>query len=407
VPTEYWALAAFAAIVGLGVGVWLGRRSIIQARSQAVLADFAASNSALSHPTQQVEPVPLPGATAAQLGEQLEPADQLGIGLVRINSDGTVESANRSAADLLGWRPRGLVGKSMLETFLDHGVEQLVAEARREGHASGEYVLSGEPPKTMSLHVWQADDGGAWIALTDVSELNRLRRIRTEFVGNLSHELRTPLSTVRLLTESLTLESERMELPPRVKDSISKIDVETGHLVQMVNELLDLAKIEQGDAPMRHDDVDMVRVVDEAIARLTVYADRQNVSLRTEVELDAGTVVAGDEDRLGQLLANLIHNAIKFSLAGGEVLVHVRGDKDNVLVEVADHGPGIPSADLNRIFERFYKVDRARSRGRGGTGLGLAIARHIVDRHRGHIWVQSEEGSGSSFFVSLPKAAPA
>jgi signal transduction histidine kinase len=125
------------------------------------------------------------------------------------------------------------------------------------------------------------------------------------------------------------------------------------------------------------------------------------------VEEDAGTVVAGDEDRLGQLLANLIHNAIKFSPPGGEVVVHVRGDKENVLVEVEDHGPGIPSADRNRVFERFYKVDRARSRGRGGTGLGLAIARHIVDRHRGHIWVQSEEGSGSSFFVSLPKAAPA
>ena len=118
----------------------------------------------------------------------------------------------------------------------------------------------------MSLHVWQADDGGVWFALTDVSELTRLRRIRTEFVGNLSHELRTPLSTVRLLTESLMLEAERTELPPRVRESIGKIDVETGHLVQMVNELLDLAKIEQGDAPMRHDDVDMTRVVEESIA---------------------------------------------------------------------------------------------------------------------------------------------
>lgn len=295
----------------------------------------------------------------------------------------------------------------MLEAFLDHSVEEVVAEARRNGHASSEYVLSGEPPKTLSLHVWVADDGGVWIALTDVSELIRLRRIRTEFVGNLSHELRTPLSTVRLLTESLMLESERTELPARVRDSITKIDVETGHLVQMINELLDLAKIEQGDAPMRHDDVDLTRVVDEAIARLSVYAERQSVSLRTEVEPGGATVVVGDEDRLGQLLTNLIHNAIKFSPAGGEVMVRVRGDKENVLVEVQDHGPGIPSADRNRIFERFYKVDRARPRGRGGTGLGLAIARHIVDRHRGHIWVQSEEGKGSSFFVSLPIAAPA
>jgi len=399
VPIEAWLLAVGAAVVAVVVGVFigisLGRRSIIQARSHAVLDDV---NSA---PGQAAA-----GASVAQLGEQLEPADELGIGLVRIGQSGRVESANRSAADLLGWRLRGLVGKSMLEAFLDHGVEDLVQTAKTTGHASGEYVLSGEPPKSLSVHVWQADDGGVWIALTDVSELIRLRRIRSEFVGNLSHELRTPLSTIRLLTESLALEAERTDLPPRVRESISKIDVETGHLVQMVNELLDLAKIEQGDAPMRHDDVDLVRVADEAIARLSTYAERQDVGLRVETEPGLATTVVGDEDRLGQLLANLIHNAIKFSPAGSEVVVRVRGDKENVLIEVEDHGPGIPQADRNRIFERFYKVDRARSRGRGGTGLGLAIARHIVDRHRGHIWVQSEEGRGSSFFVSLPKADP-
>ena len=398
-PIEAWLLAVGAAVVAVVVGVFigisLGRRSIIQARSHAVLDDV---NSA---PGQAAA-----GASVAQLGEQLEPADELGIGLVRIGQSGRVESANRSAADLLGWRLRGLVGKSMLEAFLDHGVEDLVQTAKTTGHASGEYVLSGEPPKSLSVHVWQADDGGVWIALTDVSELIRLRRIRSEFVGNLSHELRTPLSTIRLLTESLALEAERTDLPPRVRESISKIDVETGHLVQMVNELLDLAKIEQGDAPMRHDDVDLVRVADEAIARLSTYAERQDVGLRVETEPGLATTVVGDEDRLGQLLANLIHNAIKFSPAGSEVVVRVRGDKENVLIEVEDHGPGIPQADRNRIFERFYKVDRARSRGRGGTGLGLAIARHIVDRHRGHIWVQSEEGRGSSFFVSLPKADP-
>ena len=395
-PIEYWLLAGGAAVVGLIVGVWWGRRANIQARSQSALAEAAVT------PTETAPS----GVPVTQLGEQLEPADQLGIGLVRVNAAGVVDSANRSAADLLGWRPRGLVGKSMLEAFLDHGVEEMALQARRDGHASGEYVLSGEPPKTLSLHVWQADDGGEWIALTDVSELNRLRRIRTEFVGNLSHELRTPLSTVRLLTESLALEAERTDLPPRVRDQISKIDVETGHLVQMVNELLDLAKIEQGDTPMRHDDVDLVRVAEEAIARLRTYADRQDVGLRVEAELGLETTVVGDEDRLGQLLANLIHNAIKFSPAGSEVVVRVRGDKENVLIEVEDHGPGIPQSERNRIFERFYKVDRARSRGRGGTGLGLAIARHIVDRHRGHIWVQSEEGRGSSFFVSLPVAQP-
>jgi two-component system phosphate regulon sensor histidine kinase PhoR len=395
VPIEYWFAVAIVVAAAFGAGLWLGRRSIVQPRSHAVMDSFAAAQAASPERS---------GATVDQLGEQLEPADELGIGLVQVNRAGTVESANRSAADFLGWRPRGLVGKSMLEAFLDHSVEELAARARSDGHASADYTLSGEPPKTLSLHAWQADDGGLWIALTDVSELMRLRRIRTEFVGNLSHELRTPLSTVRLLTESLSLEAERTELPPRVREQIGKIDVETGHLVQMVHELLDLAKIEQGDSPMRHDDVDMARVAREAISRLDTYAGRQSVRLRLDAADDVRATVIGDESRLAQLLANLIHNAIKFSPADSEVAVHVRSDEENVLVEIEDHGPGIPAADRNRIFERCYKVDRARSRGRGGTGLGLAIARHIVDRHRGHIWVQSEEGKGSSFFVSLPSA---
>ena len=400
-PIEYVVLAAVAAVAAVVVGIWLGKRPQFANRSRAVGALPPATTIV---PAQVVVAVaPEPGASAAELGAQLEPTDHLGIGLVQVGPSGIVETANAAAAELLGWRQRGLVGKTMIEAFLDHGVEDLVARARADGHASTEYVLSAEPPKTLSLHAWRANDGGMWIALTDVSELTRLRRIRTEFVGNLSHELRTPLTTMRLLTESLLLDAERTDLPQRVRDSIAKIDVETGHLVTMVNELLDLAKIEQGDAPIRRDAVDITRVAEESVSRLTVFAERKGVTLRTEVEADRRAVVTGDEDRLGQLLANLIHNAIKFSPAGATVVVRVRDETENVIVEVEDNGPGIPPEDRNRIFERFYKVDRARSRGRGGTGLGLAIARHIVDRHRGHIWVQSTEGTGSTFFVSLPK----
>lgn len=401
-PLEYWVLLAVAAAAGIVVGVLGSRRS--RANPETSGSAAAGARHAVLVAAAPAAAAPAGPAVDAR-GEQLMPADQLGIGLINVGRTGTVAATNRAADDLLGSRSRGLVGKSMLETFLDHTVEELVATARREGHAAGEYSLSGEPQRTVAVNVWQADQGAVWIALTDVSELQRLRRIRTEFVDNLSHELRTPLSTVRLLTESLSLEAERTELPPRVRESIAKIDVETGHLVQMVNELLDLAKIEQGDTPLRRDTVDMARVVDETIGRLRVYAERQNVELKIDKGQDAQDAkVLGDEDRLSQVLANLVHNAIKFSPAGAEVLVHVRTEPENVLVEVEDYGPGIPTVDRNRIFERFYKVDRARSRGRGGTGLGLAIARHIVERHRGHIWVQSEEGRGSKFFVSLPRA---
>ena len=335
------------------------------------------------------------------------PADQIGVGLMLVDADGRIAAANESVQRLLGTRLDSLEGRSTLEAFIDHTVEQLVHDARSNGSATGEHVSAGEPQRTLAVHAWANDSGGVWMALDDVSELIRLRRIRTEFVDNLSHELRTPLSTVRLLTESLSIEAERTELPPRVRDSIAKIDVETGHLVQMVNELLDLARIEQGEVPLRRDNVNVGAVVDSALSRLRVYAERQEVSLRAEVKGPLEDLVAtGDEERLDQLLANLVHNAIKFSPAGGEVVVRVRPDAANVVVEVEDHGAGIPRGDLNRIFERFYKADRARSRGRGGTGLGLSIARHIVERHGGHIWVQSEEGAGSRFFFSLPRAEP-
>jgi two-component system, OmpR family, phosphate regulon sensor histidine kinase PhoR len=244
------------------------------------------------------------------------------------------------------------------------------------------------------------------VVMEDVSELRRLQRIRTEFIDNLSHELRTPLTTVRLLTETLALELERTELPPRIRDSIIQIDVETGQLVQIVNELMDLAKIEQGETPLDLADVDVGAVVERTLDRLRPYAERQGVVLRGEVPASvAERTINADEQRLGQLLINLVHNAVKFSRDGGDVTVRLHSAADELTLAVEDRGVGIPADELERIFERFYKVDRARPREGGGTGLGLAIARHITERHGGRIWVESEEGSGARFFVALPRSA--
>ena len=398
-PIEFWILAAVAVAAAVGgiAGIWLGRRQ---------------SSTAMARPAPQPEPMPAHDGVSERvvsgspdLAVQLVPADQLGIGLLRVDADGTIRAANKLATDLVSMPSHKPVGRSLLEAFVDHGVEALAVRARREGQATGEHVQSGEPPRTLSLHAWLASDGDVWIALTDVSELRRLRRIRTEFVDNLSHELRTPLTTMRLLTESLSLEAEQTDLPPRVRESISKIDVETGHLVQMVNELLDLAKIEQGEAPIRQDSVSLARVVHETTGRLTTYAQRQGVDLAEDIGTSGDeSLVVGDENRLSQALTNIVHNAVKFSPSGAGVLVHLAREDDEVIVSVEDDGPGIARADHDRIFERFYKVDRARARGRGGTGLGLAIARHIVERHGGRLWVESDEGAGSMFFIGLPAA---
>jgi two-component system phosphate regulon sensor histidine kinase PhoR len=252
----------------------------------------------------------------------------------------------------------------------------------------------------------RSSSGGVWLVLEDVSELRRLQQIRAEFIDNLSHELRTPLTTVSLLAETLTREADAAgdAIPAKMRDRIGKIEVETGHLVQMVSELLDLSRIESGGTITAVDLLDIGQIATESTERLRLFADRQSVALRVEVGRNLPPV-RGDEARLGQVFVNLLHNAVKFSPDGGDVVVTVGVQDGRVVSSVADRGVGIPRAAQARIFERFYKVDRARVRGEaGGTGLGLAIARHIVDQHGGTIWVESVEGAGSTFSFGIPIA---
>jgi two-component system phosphate regulon sensor histidine kinase PhoR len=247
--------------------------------------------------------------------------------------------------------------------------------------------------------------GGLWLILEDVSELRRLQRIRAEFIDNLSHELRTPLTTVSLLSETLAREADAADppVPGKIRERIAKIEVETGHLVQMVNELLDLSRIESGGSLLLADGLDMGRLAAEAAERLRLFAERQGVTRRVEVEPRLPGV-RGDGARLGQVVVNLVHNAVKFSPDGGDVVVRAQVVGDEVVTSVEDHGVGIPRAARDRVFERFYKIDRARLRPEvgGGTGLGLAIARHVVEQHGGRIWVASQEGRGSTFSFALP-----
>lgn len=355
-----------------------------------------------------------------QVGNASYMADLMGVGIVRLGEDGIVELANPAAHILLRRSPGSLRGRTVLETFVDARVEEIVATARDRGAGSDELRLSGADGPTLIVRAQRSPVSGIWVVLEDVSELRRLQQIRTEFVDNLSHELRTPLSTVSLLAETLAREAEAAGdgVPPRMRDRIGKIEVETGHLVQMVNELLDLARIESGGPLVLLDDVDLGRVATEAAERLRLFADRQGLHLVVDVP-ERVAPIRGDEARLGQVVVNLVHNALKFGRAedrdpsgaandgqdAAEVRVAVRELEGSVVLSVRDHGIGIPAADQARVFERFYKVDRVRARVRGGgTGLGLAIARHVVEQHGGRISVESDEGRGSTFSVALPIA---
>jgi two-component system phosphate regulon sensor histidine kinase PhoR len=341
------------------------------------------------------------GSVTDDAGDFGRLADQMILGLLAVTPGLTVAQANAAAHSLLGRRAGTLLGRSVMETFVDHRAEDAVRSAM--GGSATSLELEGPGDRRLVLRARRTLDGGAWVLLEDVTELRRLQRIRAEFIDNLSHELRTPLTTVRLLTERLMDELENLDVPDRVRHRVRTIDVETGHLVQMVNELLDLSRIEQAATQLHLEDVAVGPLVEGALARLATFADRQGVELRadlpTEPELP---FVRGDGERLGQVLVNLLHNAVKFSPDGGIVTVRARRTGGEIDIAVEDQGVGISRADQARIFERFYKVDRARERGPGGTGLGLSIARHIVEAHGGRLWVESEEGRGSTFTLALP-----
>jgi two-component system, OmpR family, phosphate regulon sensor histidine kinase PhoR len=326
--------------------------------------------------------------------------DLVGAGIIRLDSELRVAAANQAAHVFLDRAQGELVGLSAIEALGDHRIESLARRAHEIGWANGE-VSRASAQQTLIVRARRSPIEGIWLVMEDVSELRRLQRIRAEFIDNLSHELRTPLTTVRLLTETLARDLDRTDLPPRIRDGIVKIDVETGHLVQMVNELLDLSKIEQGSAPLHLAQVDVAELIRSSLERLGLFAERQGVRLEADIEGELPPL-RGDEDRLGQLLINLLHNAVKFSEPGGPIIVRARRQDGEVVLSVEDQGVGIPRAELDRVFERFYKVDKARVAGRGGTGLGLAIVRHIAESHGGRVWVQSEEGRGSTFSVAIP-----
>jgi two-component system phosphate regulon sensor histidine kinase PhoR len=215
------------------------------------------------------------------------------------------------------------------------------------------------------------------------------------------------LTTVSLLAETLEREAEGVgeTIPAKMRDRIAKIEVETGHLVQMVNELLDLSRIEGGGTLLLADGVDMSRLAADSAERLRLFGERQGVTFQLDTPPGL-PAIRGDAARLGQVVVNLVHNAVKFSPDGGEITIRTWLDDSHVVTSVEDHGIGIPRGARDRVFERFYKVDRARLRAEagGGTGLGLAIARHVVEQHGGRIWVDSQDGVGSTFSFALPVA---
>jgi two-component system phosphate regulon sensor histidine kinase PhoR len=235
------------------------------------------------------------------------------------------------------------------------------------------------------------------VVLRDVTDLRRLETVRREFVANVSHELRTPLTSIRALVE--TLESGAIEEQDVAVDFLGRIVGEVDRLNALVEDLLDFARLEAGRAPLRLERVDIGEVVRVGAERLRPQIERARLNLEFEIAEDLPEMDV-DVARIEQVIVNLLHNAIKYTPAGGRLTVRVRQEKNRIEVEVVDTGVGIPLEEQARLFERFYKSDRARRS--EGTGLGLAIAKNIVQSHGGLISVESTPGEGATFHFSLP-----
>jgi two-component system, OmpR family, sensor histidine kinase SenX3 len=240
------------------------------------------------------------------------------------------------------------------------------------------------------------------VGYIDPVELQRVNKIRRDFVANVSHELKTPATTLKLLAESL--EETIEEDPGQARLFAAQLKKETERLAQLITDLLDLARLESEERPEHPNLVDVRGVLMAVLVRMRRVARRKNITLQWKrFGKAAQYTVRGDETQLTSMFTNLVDNAINYTPPGGRVEVTGGMEGSEIVIRIADTGIGIPEGKLSRIFERFYRVDRARSKATGGTGLGLSIVRHVAENHGGRVTVESTLGEGSVFTVHLPR----
>ncbi len=363
---------AVAAVAGIAAGIVLARWSH--------RADGAA---------ELVLGGPESGAAAGGAdvsGSLREAVEHLEIGVLVVDEAGDVSYRNSAATSFRG-------------THVGILLDDHIAEVVRASHAGAPQVrvveIHGPPRRWLEISGSAVPSGGAVVTIRDVSERVRTDTMRSDFVTNISHELKTPVGAVAVLAEALIDETD-----PAVVHRLSDHLVEEAHrAVRTIDDLLKLSEIEStrpGD-----DVVDLSAIVRAAIARGRIVDGGRGVEI-TSLDVPDGLLLRGDERQLASAVGNLVENAVKYSHAGDVVQVRTRVDDTAVEVMVADQGIGIPTRDLDRVFERFYRVDKARSRETGGTGLGLAIVRHVATNHGGEVLVSSQEGEGSTFVLRLP-----
>lgn len=322
-------------------------------------------------------------------------------GILIVDQKGRVQLVNPAARRILKTETEKIEGKSLAETTQTYQITQLWEKSRTSRSQLAEsFVLPRNQAfvQAIAAPLNAEPKGQSLIILQDLTRIHELEQIRRDFVSNVSHELRTPMSSLKALVE--TLEDGAMDDKPAAMKFLGQMGLEIDNLIQIVEELLELSRIESGRVPLKVTPSDPRKMIATAIERMKLQAKRGKLTLEAKLPRKLEKVLA-DPQKTEQVLINLIHNAIKFTAPGGKIVLGAEQNATNVIFYVQDTGIGIAPNDLKRVFERFYKTDRARAT--KGTGLGLSISKHLVEAQGGSIWAESEPGKGSTFYFSLPK----
>jgi two-component system phosphate regulon sensor histidine kinase PhoR len=360
-----------------------------------------------------------------QIGKRAREKDRLNTvlnvmtdGVLILNKHGRVRLINPAAAHILQVPEPSETLRTFVQVVRDHRIVEVWNRCQQNGQEESATVeLEGDRfIRIVVTPLFKSGspttgERGHLVIIQDLTRLHQLQTVRQDFVSNISHELRTPLASLRALVD--TLNDGALDDPPAAQRFLLRMEVEVDALTQMVQELLELSRIESGKVPLVLRSTPVMQAIAPAAERLGLQAERADIALTIDLPTDLPNLMV-DADRIQQVVTNLVHNAIKFTPAGGWINIAAQSDADAemVTIRIKDSGVGIAADDLTRIFERFYKADRSRSGARlsaragdrttGGTGLGLAIAKHIVQAHGGRIWVESVVGKGSTFYFSLP-----
>ena len=320
-------------------------------------------------------------------------------GVIMTDARSRIMLANQAAETLFSFNAAGMSGKPLIEATMNYEVEQALKNCLSAQQTQNIFLdlKGGKFLRTVVVPFRTVQITGALLLFQDLTEMRSLQTMRREFIGNVSHELRTPLASIKAVVE--TLQDGALEDKTVAVDFLDKVNAEVDSMTQMINELIELSRIETGKSSFKLEPVNLNLFVQDTVNRFLPQAERKQIAFLADLQSDMPEVKM-DRERIQQALNNILHNAIKFTPQNGRVDIKTVYKDGSAVVQVSDTGIGISSEDLAHIFERFFKADKSRSS--QGSGLGLAIAKHIVQAHNGQIWVQSQEGKGSTFGFSLP-----